>query len=224
MHYKLLVYQRVPIDNMLSYLQANGFVVDVANEANILDKIGARDFDACLLDTWPPERYCLVRKAREASWNAAIIFLAKHNPDISHANDAINAFGAGADDCVLMPYDIKELVCRFNAVLKRSGKSSFGSPHMIGNYLFDPDKQTLEINGAITKLTDKEAKLLLILSEYRNTIMPRKVALKAVWVDDNVFNGRSMDVYITRLRKLLSKDKRLSITNLRSQGFALVIE
>lgn len=221
MNYKLLIYQKTPFENILGYLQMNGFVVDLANDNNIVSKVEARDYDACILDACSYEdRYALINKVRTLSRNVAIIFMAKDECE----NDAVNCFNCGADDYIRMPYDIKELICRLNAVLKRSGKSSFGSEHQIGDYIFNPKERTLSINGKETKLTERESKLLLMLSEYRNTIMPRKIALKAIWLDDNVFNGRSMDVYITKLRKYLSEDKRISITSIRSQGFALVIE
>lgn len=222
MHYRLLVYQRTPIDNMFGYLQSAGFVIDKADEANIIGKIEAKNYDACLLDAMPnnEDRYELVKRVRKVNQNAAIIFLTKHLV----VDDAINCFDAGADDYVHTPYDIRELICRLNAILRRSGKSSFGDDHKIGMYTFSPKARILSLNGEDIKLTEREAKLLVLLSEYRNTILPRSVALKSIWFDDNVFNGRSMDVYITRLRKYLSKDPSITITSIRSQGFALVVE
>lgn len=224
MYYKLLIYQHLSIDNTIDYLQKNGFVVDIASDDNIIDKLEEKDYDACLLDAAYTDRYSLIAKARNLNRNAAVIFLTKGDLNISEVDDAINAFNAGADDCVIMPYNIKELVCRLNAVLKRAGKSSFGSPHSIGNYLFDPKEHTLTLNGEVTKLPERESKLLLMLSEYRNTIMPRSVALKAIWYDDNVYNGRSMEVHIVRLRKRLAGDPRVSIIGMRSQGFVLSID
>lgn len=222
MYYRLLVYQRTPIDNMFGYLQSAGFVIDKADETNVISKIEAKNYDACLLDATADgeDRYSLVRKVRKVNQNAAIIFLTKHIV----TDDAINCFEAGADDYIHTPYDIRELICRLNAVLRRSGKSSFGDDHRIGKYMFSPKARVLSIDGEEVKLTDREAKLLMLLSEYRNAILPRSVALKSIWFDDNVFNGRSMDVYITRLRKYLSKDPAITITSIRSQGFALVVE
>lgn len=222
MYYRLLVYQRTPIDNMFGYLQSAGFVIDKADEANVISKIEAKNYDACLLDATADgeDRYGLVRKVRKVNQNAAIVFLTKHIV----TDDAINCFEAGADDYIHTPYDIRELICRLNAVLRRSGKSSFGDDHRIGKYMFSPKARVLSIDGEEVKLTDREAKLLMLLSEYRNAILPRSVALKSIWFDDNVFNGRSMDVYITRLRKYLSKDPAITITSIRSQGFALVVE
>ena len=222
MYYRLLIYQRTPIDNMFGYLQSAGFVIDKADETNVISKIEAKNYDACLLDAIVDgeDRYSLVRKVRKVNQNAAIIFLTKHIV----TDDAINCFEAGADDYVHTPYDIRELICRLNAVLRRSGKSSFGDDHRIGKYMFSPKARVLSIDGEEVKLTDREAKLLMLLSEYRNAILPRSVALKSIWFDDNVFNGRSMDVYITRLRKYLSKDPAITITSIRSQGFALVVE
>lgn len=222
MHYRLLVYQRTPIDNLFGYLQSAGFVIDKADDTNIISKIEAKNYDACLLDAMlnSDDRYELVKKVRKVNQNAAIVFLTKH----IIADDAINCFEAGADDYIHTPYDIRELICRLNAILKRSGKSSFGDDHKIGKYTFSPKARILSLDGKDIKLTEREAKLLVLLSEYRNAILPRSVALKSIWFDDNVFNGRSMDVYITRLRKYLSKDPAITITSIRSQGFALVIE
>lgn len=222
MHYKLLVYQHTPIDNTFGYLQSAGFAIDKADKTNIIQKIEAKSYDACLLDSWDEteDRYYLIKKVRQASRNVAIVFLTKQ----IIADDAVNSFNAGADDYVHTPYDIRELICRLNAILKRSGKSSYGDDHRIGKYVFSPSMRTLNLDGKETKLTEREAKLLLLLSEYRNTILPRDVALKSIWFDDNVFNGRSMDVYVTRLRKYLAEDPAITITSVRSQGFALVIE
>lgn len=224
MHYKLLVYQHLSMDNMIDYLQKNGFAVDMASDEDVLDKIEKRDYDACLLDTAYTDRYSLIAKVRKLSKNVAVIFLAKSDLNISETDDVTSAFNAGADDCIIMPYNIKELVCRLNAVLRRAGKSSFGGPHTIGDYLFDPKKNTLTIKDKTIKLTDKESKLLLMLSEYRNTILPRSVALKAIWYDDNIFNSRSMDVYIVHLRKYLAEDPRISIVGMRAKGFVLAID
>lgn len=221
MYYKLLVYQKTPIDNLIDYLRVNGFVVIKATEENIAEKIEARDYDICLIDGLTNgDRYLLIHKIRTLSKNVALIFMT----DDLVTNDAINCFNAGADDYIHTPHDIRELMCRMRAVLNRSGKSSYGEEHTIGNYTFNPKTRMLSINGEETKLTGKECKLLLMLSEYRNAILPRNVALKAIWFDANVFNGRSMDVYITKLRKHLSKDPKISITSIRSQGFVLVIE
>ena len=221
MHYKLLIYQHTPIDNMFGYLQANGFAIDKADDTNIIEKIEAKKYDACILDSYSDDdRYFLIKKVRTTNRNAAVIFLTKNIV----ADDAINSFGAGTDDYIHTPYDIRELVCRLNAILKRSGKSSFGDDHKIGMYTFSPKARILSLNDNNIKLTERESKLLLLLSEYRNSILPRSVALKSIWFDDNVFNGRSMDVYITRLRKYLADDPAITITSVRSQGFALVIE
>ena len=221
MHYKLLVYQHTEIDLIFEYLQANGFVIDKADDSNIVNKLEAKDYDACLLDGYTEaDRYYLIRKARATSHNVAIIFLTKHLVE----DDAINCFTAGADDYIRTPYDIRELVCRLNAVLKRSGKSSFGDDHRIGLYTFSPKSRILKLGTIEIKLTEKESKLLQLLSEYRNIILPRSVALKSIWYDDNVFNGRSMDVYVTKLRKHLAGDPSITITNVRSQGLVLVIE
>ena len=221
MHYKLLIYQNTQIDFALGYLQMNGFAVDFANRNNILEKIEARSYDACILDAYSPDdRFSLVKKARALSNNVAILFLTK-----DHAyDDAVDCFNAGADDYMHIPYDARELVCRLNAVLRRSGKSSFEAEHNIGKYIFDPKAKTLCLGNKSKALTRYESKLLSMLSEYRNTILPRSVALKAIWLDDNVFNGRSMDVYISRLRKYLADDSSVSIISVRSQGFILAIE
>lgn len=222
MHYKLLIYTHTPVNNLFGYLYSNGFTVEVANSENVLEKLQEKSFDACILDGFGSidTRYDLIKNVRATSPNVAVLFLTK---DIV-PEDAINCFNAGADDYMHTPFDIRELVCRLNAVLKRSGKSSYGDEHKIGKYTFSPKERLLILDGKETKLTDREARLLRLLSEYRNSILPRNVALKSIWLDDNVFNGRSMDVYVTKLRKYLSEDPAITITSVRSQGFALVIE
>lgn len=220
MVYKILIFQRTPTSNLVEYILQSGFLVDIATEENVCTKIEAKDYDACILDSADVNRYFYIQHVRLHNRNAAVIFLT--NAVIN--NDAINAFDAGADDYIRMPYDIRELVYRLNAILKRSGKSSYGAKHAIGLYELDPKTKILSIGDEKTRLTEKETKLLMMLSEYRNTLLPRKIALKAIWIDDNVFNSRSMDVFIVKLRKLLSKDEKISIVNMRSQGYILNIE
>lgn len=220
MYYKLLIYQKTSIENITEYLQANGFVIINSDDSDIESKIEAKNYDICILDCKDEaDRYSLIRKVRAISKNVVIFFMTKSFAK----DDAVNSFKAGADDYIHTPYDIRELICRMNAVLERSGKSSLGSSHVIGKYVFNNETRELTYDDTeVSVLTDKEAKLLNLLCEYKNSIMPRSVALKSIWHDDNVFNGRSMDVYIVKLRKLLAKDEHISIVGIRSQGFALV--
>lgn len=224
MFYKLLIYQNNDcniFDSLIPYIQVNGFTVTKANDDDIAEKIEAKNYDVVILDgATANDRYEYVKLVRATNKNAAVIFITKAIVD----NDAINCFNAGTDDYMHVPFDVRELICRMQAVLKRAGRSSLSDIHYIGLYEFNSKTRMLKLGENEIKLSEKESKLLAMLSEYRNTIVPRSSVLKAIWLDDNVFNGRSMDVYVTRLRKYLSEDKTLSIMSIRSQGLALVTQ
>ena len=124
------------------------------------------------------------------------------------------------------PFSMEELLARINVILKRSNPFVLAeeeeTDEKLGNFVFHYKKQKLALNGEETKLTTKENELLYLLSKHRNTIMERSYALKTIWGDDNYFNGRSMDVYIAKLRKHLKADDRLEIINVHGKGFKLL--
>jgi len=140
--------------------------------------------------------------------------------------DTVQGFLAGADDYLTKPFSMEELVLRVQAVLRRSAGLFTGAEepqrHVIGSYEFDVRKQLLRRDGQERRLTTKESGLLRLLCMHRHGLLERGAALREVWGDDNYFNSRSMDVYITKLRKHLRDDPAVEIINIHGQGFRLV--
>ena len=183
-------------------------------------------FDLCLIDVMLPKKdgFTLAREIREIDQNIPIIFLTAK----SLKEDRIEGFKIGGDDYITKPFSIEELILRIQAVLKRS-KNSHSANHeqkkfVIGSYVFDYDRQVLSYQQKQQKLTHKESELLRLLCLNLNQILDREIALKQIWGDDSFFTGRSMDVYITKLRKYLSDDDRIEIMNVHGKGFKLIVE
>ena len=138
--------------------------------------------------------------------------------------DILEGFKIGADDYITKPFSMEELTFRIEAILRRvRGKRNKESNiYKIGRFTFDTQKQILSIDGKNTKLTTKESELLGLLCAHANEILQRDFALKTIWIDDNYFNARSMDVYITKLRKHLKEDDSIEIINIHGKGYKLI--
>ena len=138
--------------------------------------------------------------------------------------DILEGFKIGADDYITKPFSMEELTLRIEAILRRvRGKRSKESTlYQIGRFTFDTQKQLLTIGDKQTKLTTKESELLGLLCAHANEILQRDFALKTIWIDDNYFNARSMDVYITKLRKHLKEDESIEIINIHGKGYKLI--
>ncbi|MCI0513442.1 response regulator transcription factor [candidate division KSB1 bacterium] len=182
-------------------------------------------FDLCLIDVMLPKKdgFALAREIRKVNQEIPLIFLTAR----SLKEDRIEGFKIGGDDYISKPFSMEELILRIQAVLKRIHKNqpeiSSESRWTLGNYGFDFTRQVLSHAGAEQKLTDKEAELLRLLCLHQNQMLEREVALKLIWGDDNFFNARSMDVYISKLRKYLKADTRIEITNIHGKGFKLKV-
>jgi DNA-binding response OmpR family regulator len=139
-------------------------------------------------------------------------------------DDILGGFKVGADDYITKPFSMEELTFRIEAILRRTKgrKSKENSIYKIGKFTFDTQKQILSIDGKNNKLTTKESELLALLCGHANEILQRDFALKTIWIDDNYFNARSMDVYITKLRKLLKADPSIEIINIHGKGYKLI--
>ncbi|MCH8127307.1 response regulator transcription factor [candidate division KSB1 bacterium] len=191
-----------------------------------LDAYLRNNFNLCLIDVMLPKKdgFCLAKDIRKTNQKIPIIFLTAK----SLKEDRIEGFKIGGDDYVVKPFSMEELVLRIQAVLKRTGKSSQVSIEKakfpIGQYTFDYENQILILQDHSTKLTSKEAELLKLLCMHENDILDREIALKLIWSDDNYFTGRSMDVFISRLRKYLSNDTNVEIRNVHGKGFKLVVK
>lgn len=181
-------------------------------------------FDLCLLDVMLPKKdgFTLAGEIRKINQDIPIIFLTAK----SLKEDRIEGFKIGGDDYITKPFSMEELLLRIQAVLKRSRHSTVEENQKvfsIGDYEFDTEKQVLQIHDKKQKLTYKETELLRLLCLHKNAIMERELALKLIWGDDNFFNGRSMDVFITKLRKYLKEDSEIQIVNVHGKGFKLVV-
>jgi len=180
-------------------------------------------YDLCILDIMMPVKdgFTLAREIRMVNQEVPIIFLTAK----SMKEDIIEGFKAGADDYITKPFSMEELIFRVEAVLRRTRKDGEGvvlSEYRIGSYMFYPNTQMLKIGPHEQKLTTKESDLLKLLCANKNNILDRNFALKAIWIDDNYFNARSMDVYVAKLRKYLKEDPKVQIINVHGKGFKLV--
>jgi two-component system OmpR family response regulator len=163
----------------------------------------------------------LAKEIRLIKPEAPIIFLTAKN----QKEDIIEGFRSGADDYISKPFSMEELLYRIEAILRRTAGTSVNKKeesYSIGGYFFDPHKQILSYKDQPVKLTTKESELLELLCRQGNEILERNFALKTIWIDDNYFNARSMDVYITRLRKYLRKDPDVKILNIHGRGYKLI--
>ncbi len=207
-------------------LQLQGFEVELCVDGEEgRTSFLQNQFDLCLLDVMLPKKdgFTLAGEIRKINQDIPLIFLTAK----SLREDRIEGFKIGGDDYITKPFSMEELLLRIQAVLKRSQHSTVEGNQKIfsiGDYEFDTGKQVLQNQNKKQKLTYKEAELLRLLCLHKNTIMERELALKLIWGDDNFFNGRSMDVFITKLRKYLKKDNRIQIVNVHGKGFKLVVE
>ncbi|MBN2416191.1 response regulator transcription factor [bacterium] len=206
-------------------LEMTGFTVLLARDGEEgLERYREQPVDLCVLDVMLPrmDGFALAAAIREDSADIPIIFLTAK----SLKEDRIEGFRLGGDDYVTKPFSMEELILRIQAVLKRSGgPDQQPSPDMtytLGEYRFDPRHRELSTGDGVRKLTGKESELLRLLCEYRNRLLPRATALKQVWGEDTFFTGRSMDVYITKLRKHLGGAKNVEIINVHGKGFKMI--
>lgn len=206
------------------YLEAKGYMSELCIDGEEGYKsFLANEYDMCIFDVMMPKMdgFTLAQKVREKDVDTPIMFLTAKN-----MKDDIRAgFEIGADDYITKPFSMEEVVFRIEAIMRRvkGKKTKDNSVHKIGGFIFDTQKQLLTINDKQTKLTTKEAELLTLLSNKKNELLQRDYALKSIWIDDNYFNARSMDVYITKLRKHLKDDPNVEILNVHGKGYKLVI-
>lgn len=208
------------------YLQVKGYTIHLAVNGLLgLHAFEQETFDLCLLDVMLPQMdgFTLAEKIKERNEQVPIIFLTAK----SLKEDTLNGLRLGADDYITKPFSLEELLLRIQAILRRSSRGAAVNtpaegPLQIGRYVFMPQQQELKIEGESTSLTAKEAALLKMLADRKGQTLDRTDALNAIWHNDSYFNARSMDVYITKLRKLLRQDPRLQILSVRGEGFKLV--
>jgi DNA-binding response OmpR family regulator len=206
-----------------TFLKNKGYQVDLARNGKIaLEKFHKGNYDFLILDVMMPEidGFTVAREIREIDKNIPILFLTAK----SMKEDKLKGFEIGADDYLTKPFSMEELVARIEAILKRSGfeRETDSAQFNIGKFTFDSDKRLLIKDGESQKLTTKENQLLKLLAKNKSEVLDRQAALRAIWGDDNYFNGRSMDVYIAKLRKMLKDDEAIEIMNIHGKGFKLI--
>ena len=207
------------------YLNAKGFHCELATDGQEGMKTYRRSsFDFLILDVMMPikDGFTMAQEIRQEDKHTPILFLTAK----SMKEDTLQGFKVGGDDYLTKPFSMEELLARMNAILKRTAAlpDQSDEPHQynVGLYLFDYNKQRLWKESFEVKLTTKENELLFLLCKNKNGVMERSFALKAIWGDDNYFNGRSMDVYIAKLRKYLREDPSVEIINVHGRGFKLL--
>jgi DNA-binding response OmpR family regulator len=183
-------------------------------------------YDLCLLDVMLPKKdgFSLARDIRKTNEAVPIVFLTAKEM----TEDKVEGFKSGGDDYITKPFSHEEFILRVRAVLKRTGSNHTPSPkeegYVIGKYRFNHRNFELDLSGQKKKLTKKEAEILKLLCEHSGQVLERDLIANMVWGDDSYFVGRSMDVFITKLRKYLSEDETIKITNVHGVGFKLETE
>lgn len=208
------------------FLELQGYKVDLFSDGKSgMNAFLANSYDLCLLDVMLPAKdgFSLAEDIRTLNSFIPIIFLTAK----SFKDDRVRGFKIGCDDYITKPFSTEELNLRIEAILKRCHNQVVYSDktevYQLGSYTFDFANMSLLIGDDVITLTRKEAELLRLLSRHKNKLLLRETALKAIWGDDDYFVGRSMDVFITKLRKHLKADPRINITNVHGSGFKLEI-
>lgn len=224
---KLLVVEDDPnLGQILrEYLEVKGYDTTLVTDGEEgLRAYRKARYDLCLLDVMLPlkDGFTLAEEIRKEDKHTPIIFLTAK----SLKEDTLHGLRIGADDYMTKPFSLEELLLRISAILKRSNaqqeKQPANAPLPIGRFTFFPQQQELRLGEKQISLTAKESALLKMLIEHEGRTLDRSRALKAIWHDDSYFNARSMDVYITKLRKILKEDPELQIMSIRGEGFKLV--
>jgi two-component system, OmpR family, response regulator len=211
---------------LTSYLEAKGYPTTLCvNGQEAFQRFERGQFDFVIIDVMMPVKdgFTLAREIREVDKKIPILFLTAK----SMQEDKLKGFALGADDYLTKPFSMEELLMRIKAIIRRTTESktleTSRNIYEIGKLQFDYNRQLLRFENEEHKLTSKESELLKLLCHHVNQVLDRSVALKEIWNDDSYFNARSMDVYITKLRKYLKADPDIELINVHGIGFKLVI-
>jgi DNA-binding response OmpR family regulator len=206
-----------------SYLEINDYSVEWIDDGKYaVDHFRKGIFDICILDIMLPhvDGFTIAAEIRKINTVVPIIFLTAKKLK----EDVLKGYGSGADDYVTKPFDTEILLAKIRAILsRRDFQTGARDIFEIGKFVFNSKLRTLTYNDDEKKLSPKEAQLLELLAVNPNSFISREMALKKIWGSDDYFTARSMDVYITKLRKFLSDDPRLNIKNIHGAGFQLII-
>lgn len=207
-----------------NYLELNDYDVTLERDGRLgLAAFQREKFDICLLDVMMPnmDGFTLAEEIRDVDPDIPLFFLSAK----TMKDDIIQGYKLGADDYITKPFDSEVLLLKIKAILKRNEEESRVSDNIefdLGKYHFNPKLRELKHDGVTQTLSPKENELLKMLAEHKNDLLPRERALKKIWGSDTYFNGRSMDVYIAKLRKYLKEDTNIEIVNIHGNGFRLV--
>ena len=210
---------------MKSYLELNDYLVTWVDDGKYaLAKFRAGKFQICILDVMLPniDGFTIGKEIRSIDKDIPMIFLTAKNLK----EDILKGYQLGADDYITKPFDSEVLLCKISAIIKRQSTGPVREEVVfsIGSYQFDSKLRQIIRENQVQKLSPKEADLLKLLCQNRNELVPRETALRKIWGDDGYFTARSMDVFVTKLRKFLSEDTTVEIRNIHGSGFMLEIK
>jgi two-component system OmpR family response regulator len=207
-----------------NYLEINDYDVTLERDGRLgLAAFQREKYDICLLDVMMPnmDGFTLAEEIRDVDPDIPLFFLSAK----TMKEDIIQGYKLGADDYITKPFDSEVLLLKIKAILKRNEEENKGNDNIefdLGKYHFNPKLRELKNGDSTQTLSPKENELLKMLAEHKNDLLPRERALKKIWGSDTYFNGRSMDVYIAKLRKYLKEDGDIEIVNIHGNGFRLV--
>lgn len=207
-----------------NYLELNDYDVILERDGRLgLAAFQREKFDVCLLDVMMPnmDGFTLAEEIRDVDPDMPLFFLSAK----TMKEDIIAGYKLGADDYITKPFDSEVLLLKIKAILKRNEEENRINENIefdLGSFHFNPRLRELSHSGIMQTLSPKENELLKMLAEHKNDLLPREQALKRIWGSDTYFNGRSMDVYIAKLRKYLRDDTKIEIVNIHGNGFRLV--
>ncbi|MFT4030926.1 MAG: response regulator transcription factor [Siphonobacter sp.] len=210
------------------YLTIKGYPADLTRDGDeALNQFIKNDYDLCIFDVMMPKKdgFTLAKEVRQANADIPIIFLTAK----ALKEDTLQGFRVGGDDYLTKPFNMEELLVRMQAILRRSQKSEASQDKkqtrifQLGTLTFDSERQTLTKEADVQKLTSREAELLKIFCQHIGEPLSRSYILKAIWGDDSYFNARSMDVYLTKIRKYLRADESIQLINLHGEGFKIIV-
>ncbi len=208
-----------------NYLELNDYDVILERDGRLgLAAFQREKFDLCLLDVMMPnmDGFTVAEEIRDVDPDIPLFFLSAK----TMKEDIIQGYKLGADDYITKPFDSEVLLLKIKAILKRNeeqNRESTNTEYDLSTYHFNPKLRELSHGGHTQTLSPKENELLKMLAEHKNDLLPREQALKKIWGSDTYFNGRSMDVYIAKLRKYLKDDGNIEIVNIHGNGFRLVV-
>jgi DNA-binding response OmpR family regulator len=208
-----------------NYLELDEYDVTLERDGRLgLAAFQREKFDLCLLDVMMPhvDGFTLAEEIRDIDPDVPLFFLSAK----TLKEDIIHGYKLGADDYITKPFDSEVLMLKIKAIIKRNEedhKVTDNQEFELGQYHFNPKLRELTHGESIQILSPKENELLKMLSEHKNDVLTREKALKKIWGSDTYFNGRSMDVYIAKLRKFLREDSQIEIVNIHGNGFRLVV-